>query len=144
MLKIRTSVTIAAATATIFSVCNADEFLSLSAGTPGSGTYQTRSGCIAHSPPVMPKGEQMHGRSALRILEAIYAQQNLSRLRAGNNKCTCEIRFPTWHAALAEYDLNFRDQAKKYSRDWIGDFTTKALNSANVELSRACRSQGIF
>lgn len=111
---------------------------------PGSGSYRTRGGCTAYNPPVMPEGEHIHGRGAFRVLEAIYVQQKLARLKAAGGKCTCAVRFPTWDAALAEYKAKFRNRAGDYSREWIREFTTSGLNRASLEVSRTCRAQGIY
>lgn len=111
---------------------------------PGGGSYQTRGGCTAYNAPIMPKGEQIHGRGAFRILETIYVHQKLARLKAAGGKCSCEIRFPTWDAALAEYNEKFRNRAGDYSREWIREFTTTGLNRASLEVSRTCRAQGIY
>lgn len=111
---------------------------------PGGGSFQTRGGCTAYNAPVMPKGERLHGSGALRILEAIYVHQNLARLKAAGGKCSCATRFPTWDAALAEYNAKFRNRAGDYSRQQIRDFTTSGLNRANLEVSRTCRAQGVY
>lgn len=111
---------------------------------PGGGAYQTRGGCTAYNSPVMPKGEQLHGRGALRVLEAIYVHQNLARLNAAGGKCSCAIRFPTWDAAVAEYNGKFRANAGSFTRDQIMEFTTTQKNRESLELSRTCREQGIY
>lgn len=111
---------------------------------PGGGSYQTRGGCTAHNSPVMPRGEKIHGQGALRVLEAIYVQQNRARLQAAGGKCSCAIRFPTWDAALAEYNAKFRNRAGHYSREQIRQFTTTELNRASLQVSRTCRAQGIY
>lgn len=111
---------------------------------PGGGSYQTRGGCTAHNSPVMPRGEQLHGRGALRVLEAIYTHQNLTRLKAAGGRCSCAIRFPTWDAALAEYNEKFRGRARDYSREQITEFTTTQNNRESLELSRTCRAQGVY
>ncbi|MFT4014396.1 MAG: hypothetical protein QM682_13530 [Paracoccus sp. (in: a-proteobacteria)] len=77
-------------------------------------------------------------------MESIYVQKKLARLKAAGGKCTCAIRFPTWDAALAEYNAKFRNREGDYSREWIRQFTTTDLNRAGLQVSRTCRAQGIY
>lgn len=135
--------TFAALVVAVAGAAHADTFVP-SPVKPGGGAYQTRGGCTAYNSPAMPKGEKLHGRGALRVLEAIYAHQNLARLKAAGGKCTCSILYPTWDAALAEYNGKFRGRAGSYSREQIREFTTTQNNRVSLELSRTCRAQGIY
>ncbi|TPW27062.1 hypothetical protein FJU08_20855 [Martelella alba] len=102
-------------------------------------TYTTLGGCTGYRRPQIAE-KWVQGQPGERILEAIHFRQIAANLKKAG-KCTCELRFPTWDAAMAEYQtkilpLNTDDAP------WIPGYVVEGGRMLN-QFTNYCRSQGI-
>ncbi|WP_176084238.1 hypothetical protein [Martelella sp. HB161492] len=106
---------------------------------PNAETYTTLGGCTGYRRPQVAE-KWVQGQGGGRMLEAVYFHQIAANLMKVGT-CTCELRFPRWDAALAEYQtkilpLNADDAP------WMPGYVVEGGRMLN-EFTNYCRSQGI-
>ncbi|MCY1741010.1 hypothetical protein [Ensifer sp. SL37] len=106
-------------------------------------TYKTAGGCTAYDPPEIAY-KTLVGSSSDRILRKIYRRQVVAGIEKAGNKCSCELRFPTWDAALQEYETRFANLADDDSSAWVFDFVHTEMLVNGENLDDFCSKQGVF
>ncbi len=111
--------------------------------TPRGGSYTTRGGCTAYRAPEV-EHRVVQGAASLRFLESAYIHQVAKNIEAAGGKCTCELRFPTWDAALEDLEKRFTPLPDDESSAWVRDFANSDLNRLTLDVNKVCKAQGIY
>ena len=110
---------------------------------PDGGFYTTPGGCNAPRPPKV-EDHQVQGVGALRFLESSYIHQVAANLEAADGKCTCELRFPSWDAALKDMEERFITLSDDESSAWVRDYARPEKSRLKREIDKVCKPQGIY
>lgn len=104
--------------------------------------YITGGGCLAHRAPQMPE-KFLNGASASRILQSIYIHQVADAIEQAGGECSCEIRFPTWNAAVAEYQERFSNLPDDSTSTWVRQFAYNDRGRVTNEVGDICYAAGV-
>lgn len=110
---------------------------------PDGGFYTTPGGCTSPRPPKVAE-HQVQGVGALRFLESSYIHQVAANLEAADGKCTCELRFPSWDAALKDMEERFMSLPDDESSGWVWDYARTDRTRLSREVDKICKAQGIY
>ena len=108
-----------------------------------AGFYTTPGGCNAPRPPEVAE-HQVQGVGALRFLESSYIHQVAASLEAADGKCTCELRFPSWDAALKDMEERFLSLPDDDSSEWVRDYANADHFRLKREVDKMCKAQGVY
>lgn len=111
--------------------------------TPRGGAYTTRGGCTAYRAPEV-EHRAIQGAASLRFLESAYIHQVAASIEAAGEKCTCELRFPTWDAALEELETRFMTLPSDESSAWVRDYANSDRSRLTREVDKLCKAQGVY
>ena len=111
--------------------------------TPIDGTYTTPGGCSAPRPPEVEE-RRVQGVGALRFLESSYIHQVAAGIEAADGRCTCELRFPSWDAALDDLKKRFLPLPDDESSGWVRDYARVDRSRLGREIDKLCKAQGIY
>ncbi|MET3602101.1 hypothetical protein [Martelella mangrovi] len=103
------------------------------------GSFTTLGGCTAYDKPQIPL-EWFQGYPSGRILEMVYVHQVAANIEAAG-KCTCELRFPPYDKALAEYQTKIAPLDNE-DAEWIPDYVNEGYDLAS-QINKYCKSQGV-
>ena len=103
------------------------------------GTYTSAGGCTAYERPQPPE-KWLRGQGSGRILEMIYYHQVAANIEEAG-KCTCELRYPPYDKALAEYQSRFAPLNNEEA-GWIRDYVNEGRQLAR-QIIKNCKSQGV-
>ncbi|WP_139166007.1 hypothetical protein [Paracoccus tibetensis] len=106
-------------------------------------TYKTPGGCTAPRPPEV-EDRRVQGVGALRFMESSYIHQVAASIEAANGECTCELRFPSWDAALEDVEERFITLPDNASSEWVRDYSRSARSRLTREVNQLCKAQGIY
>ena len=107
------------------------------------GFYTTPGGCNAPRPPEVAE-HQVQGVGALRFLESSYIHQVAASLEAADGKCTCELRFPSWDAALKDMEERFIPLRDDESSAWVRDYACPEKSRVKREVDKICKAQRVY
>ena len=110
---------------------------------PDGGFYTTPGGCNAPRPPKVAE-HRIQGVGALRFMESSYLHQIAASLEAADGKCTCELRFPSWDAALKDMEERFMSLPDDESSDWVWDYARTERTRLSREVDKLCKAQGVY
>ncbi|WP_207100862.1 hypothetical protein [Paracoccus shandongensis] len=118
-------------------------FSNYGGGTSRGGAYTTRGGCAAYRAPEV-EHRAIQGAASLRFLESAYIHQVAASIEAAGGKCTCELRFPTWDAALEELETRFMTLPSDESSAWVRDYANSDRSRLTREVDKLCKAQGVY
>jgi hypothetical protein len=123
----------------------ADDYMTFSKDSngPRDGVYTTPGGCSAPRPPEI-EDHRVQGVGALRFLESSYIHQVADSLEAADGECTCELRFPSWDAALKDIEERFLPLPDDESSAWVRDYARPEASRLMREVDKLCKAQGIY
>ena len=107
------------------------------------GFYTTHGGCNAPRPPKV-EDHSLRGASSLRFMESCYIHQVAASLEAADGKCTCELRFPSWDAALKDMEERFMSLPDDESSEWVRDYANADHFRLTREVDKLCKAQGVY
>lgn len=110
---------------------------------PRGEFYTTPGGCQAPRPPEV-EDRRVRGASSLRFLESSYVHQVAASIEAAGGKCTCELRFPSWNAALEDLEKRFAPLSDDESSEWVRDFANLDRSRVTREVNQLCKAQGVY
>lgn len=110
---------------------------------PDGGFYTTSGGCNAPRPPKV-EDHSLRGASSLRFMESSYIHQVAANLEAADEKCTCEVRFPSWDAAFKDMEERFMSLPDDDSSEWVRNYAIADHFRLKREVDKICKAQGIY
>lgn len=110
---------------------------------PRGGFYTTPGGCSAPRPPEV-EDRRVQGVGALRFLESSYIHQVAASIETADGKCSCELRFPSWGAALKDMEERFIPLPDDESSAWVREYARPAASRLMREVDKICKAQGVY
>lgn len=133
-------ISLAASTA---SADDSDFFTFSNEDAPNAGdVYTTAGGCTAYRQPKLP-AKMLNGAPENRILRSIYIHQVAASIEEAGGTCSCAIRFPTWDAAVADYQDRFSGLQDDERAAWVGEYAYEARSRMTRQVNAICDAVGV-